>query len=121
MHLFEPHSPYGNPAEAGPAARGTTTRSRKQIGRWDGWLTAWAIRAPTLVVVAGDHGEAFGEHGEISHSLFIYDTTLRVPLVLSGAGVAPDARRVAVSLVDVAPTIVLIAGPGRFDADGGIL
>ena len=43
--------------------------------------------ASTLVVVASDHGEAFGEHGEVSHSLFVYDTTLRVPLIVAGPGV----------------------------------
>ena len=71
-------------------------------------------RATTLVVVAGDHGEAFGEHGEITHSLFTYDTTLRVPLIMSGAGVTGHDVVVKdpVSLVDVAPTIVKIAGIG---------
>ena len=47
------------------------------------------MRASTLVVVAADHGEAFGEHGEIGHSIFVYDTTLRVPLVI-----APPERAV---------------------------
>ena len=57
------------------------------------------------MVVAGDHGEAFGEHGEITHSLFVYDTTLRTPLIVRGPGV--QAGRVveeAVGLVDVAAT-----------------
>ena len=44
--------------------------------------------ASALVVVAGDHGEAFGEHGEIAHSVFLYDTTLRVPLVMAGPGIS---------------------------------
>jgi tetratricopeptide (TPR) repeat protein len=76
-------------------------------------------RARTLVVAASDHGEAFGEHGEIGHSVFTYDTTLRVPLLIQGPGV-PAGRVVtdAVSLVDVAPTMASLAGLGAFDADG---
>ena len=48
--------------------------------------------AAAVVAVTADHGEAFGEHGEESHGLFVYDTTLRVPLLLRGPGV-PAARR----------------------------
>jgi choline-sulfatase len=125
VHLFEPHSPYGNPQDPAQARRPARERydddvaeADRQVGRLlDGMADT---RATTLVVVAGDHGEAFGEHGEITHSLFTYDTTLRVPLIMSGAGVAGHdlVVRDPVSLVDVAPTIVRIAGAGAFDADG---
>jgi len=77
------------------------------------------VAKDTLVIVAGDHGEAFGEHGEISHSVFTYDTTLRVPLILAGPGFASGSVvRAPVSLVDVAPTIAAAAGLGGFDSDG---
>jgi cytochrome c-type biogenesis protein CcmH/NrfG len=75
-------------------------------------------RTDTLVVAASDHGEAFGEHGEYAHSIFIYDTTLRVPLIMNGpglrAGVVPDA----VTLADVAPTIARLLGVDLPDANG---
>jgi arylsulfatase A-like enzyme len=74
--------------------------------------------ASTLVVVAGDHGEAFGEHGEISHSVFVYDTTLRVPLVVAGPGIPPAVIHQAVGLVDLAPTMLGRLGTARFDSDG---
>jgi cytochrome c-type biogenesis protein CcmH/NrfG len=77
------------------------------------------VRGTTLIVAAADHGEAFGEHGEIGHSIFVYDTTLRVPLIVAGPGVSAgrtiDGR---VSLIDVAPTVVHQLGLTRFDADG---
>src|SRR5205823_2347204 len=62
----------------------------------------------TLVVVAADHGEALGEHGEATHGVFLYDETLHVPLVIRfpdgrGAGARVQAR---VRLADVAPTIL---------------
>ncbi|MET0554210.1 MAG: tetratricopeptide repeat protein, partial [Vicinamibacteria bacterium] len=53
-----------------------------------------------------DHGEAFGEHGEESHSLFVYDVTLHVPLVLRGPGVGARRERAAVGLDDLAATLL---------------
>ena len=124
VHLFEPHAPYGNPADPAQAAQPVEVRydheiteADRQAGRL---IDALGDRKPeTLIVAAGDHGEAFGEHGEISHSLFTYDITLRVPLILSGPGIAAG-RMIAdpVSLVDVAATIARAAGAGRFDSDG---
>ena len=46
----------------------------------------------TVVVVTSDHGEGLGEHGEDVHGYFVYESTLRVPLVLRGPGVAPGTR-----------------------------
>jgi arylsulfatase A-like enzyme/Flp pilus assembly protein TadD len=123
VHLFEPHAPYGRPGAAGsPLARydEDVAEADAQIARLIAGLGF--DRAQTLFVVAADHGEAFGEHGEISHSVFTYDTTLRVPLVFSGAGVT-HGQTIAdpVSLVDVAPTIAAMAGLGSFDADGQVI
>ena len=120
VHLFEPHAPYGRPGAGGSAlARydADIAEADAQIGRL---LQGLAFdRAQTLFVIASDHGEAFGEHGEISHSVFTYDTTLRVPLIFSGAGVARgQAVATPVSLVDDAPTLAALAGLGRFEADG---
>jgi choline-sulfatase len=124
VHLFEPHAPYGNPADAAQRARPASDRYDDEIAEADRQIgrlldAVGPQRESTLVVVAADHGEAFGEHGEISHSIFVYDTTLRVPLIVAGPGV--PARRVVsddVSLVDVAPTVVRLLNAGSFDADG---
>ena len=90
--------------------------SDAQIGRiLDGLGPA---AASSVIVIAADHGEAFGEHGEISHSLFVYDTTLRVPLVMAGLGVPTRTVGSAVSLVDVAPTVLPLLGLARLDSDG---
>jgi Flp pilus assembly protein TadD len=76
-------------------------------------------RHSTLVVAARDHGAAVGEHGEFAHSLFVYDTTLRVPLVMQGPGI-PAGRRVgeAVTLADVAPTVMRLLGGSMAEVDG---
>jgi len=119
VHLFEPHAPYGNPGDRRPAqARydDEVAEADRQTGRLLEALGSDA--SSTIVILAADHGEAFGEHGEIGHSIFIYDTTLRVPLVI-----APPAagRRVVddvVGLVDVAPTVTRLLGVTGFDSDG---
>ena len=125
VHLFEPHAPYG---QGGAAAGGSAlARYDEDIAEADAQVARLLAglgfdRAQTLFVVTADHGEAFGEHGEISHSVFTYDTTLRVPLILSGAGIAAgQVLRQPVSLVDVAPTIAAWAGLGGFDSDGAAL
>ena len=124
VHLFEPHAPYGNPAD--PAERRRPLQARyddevaeadRQAGRV---LEALAAdRASTIVVIAADHGEAFGEHGEIAHSVFVYDTTLRVPLVMNGPGVpAGLTSEVPVGLIDTASTVLRLLGVTPFDTDG---
>ena len=120
VHLFEPHAPYGDARSGRPAeARygDEIAEADRQVARLVAALGQ--SRDSTLIVVAADHGEAFGEHGEISHSLFIYDTTLRVPLIVAGPGVRAGTRiREAVGLIDIAPTIARLLGGKAFDADG---
>lgn len=124
VHLFEPHAPYGDPSDT---SHTPFERYRGDVAEADAQVTRLLERlgfdrAQTIVVIAGDHGEAFGEHGEVSHSVFVYDTTLRVPLIVSGPGIAAGGVvRDPVSLVDVAPTLASLAGLPAFDADGQLL
>ena len=57
-------------------------------------------------MVVGDHGESLGEHGEMTHGVFLYDSTLQVPLIVAGPG-APAGKVVEnqVRLIDLTPTI----------------
>jgi arylsulfatase A-like enzyme/cytochrome c-type biogenesis protein CcmH/NrfG len=122
VHLFEPHTPYGNPSDT----RGLSASARydEEVAEADRQAARVVdaigdARQSTLLVIAADHGEAFGEHGEIGHSIFVYDTTLRVPLILAGPGL-PAGRTIAdpVALIDVAPTTLRLLGVSAFDADG---
>jgi len=122
VHLFEPHAPYGR-ADAGdarpPAARydDEVAIADRETGRV---VAALGPRgSSTLIVVAADHGESFGEHGEFTHGIFVYDTTLRVPLLMKGPGLPGGAAVPApVSLVDVAPTALAALGLPPADTDG---
>ena len=84
----------GRPGRAVRSPTDTTTRLRRATRRSAG---SSRRSAPTprrrWSSSPSDHGEAFGEHGEVSHSLFVYDTTLRVPLVIAGPGVPARTRR----------------------------
>lgn len=65
---------------------------------------------PLLVVAIADHGEGNGDHGELAHGYFLYDTTVRVPLLVQGPGVSPGVLDTPVSSVDVFPTVLELLG-----------
>jgi arylsulfatase A-like enzyme len=68
------------------------------------------LLARSAVVVAGDHGESLGEHGEREHGIFLYEGATHVPLIVHGAGVAARRVNAVTSLVDVLPTILDLLG-----------
>ncbi|MBZ5701840.1 MAG: sulfatase-like hydrolase/transferase [Acidobacteriia bacterium] len=120
LHLYDPHSPY-NPPEpfrtqyAKQPYDGEIAYADSQLGR----LFAWLKQAPgnvydnTLIVFLSDHGESLGEHGEKEHGFFVYDSTVRVPLVVKPPrGAALAAQRVpdAVETIQVGPTVLELAG-----------
>lgn len=123
VHLFDPHDPYAPPSPfreqfAGRLYDGEIAFTDAVIGRLlehAGYGTS-----STLVVVAGDHGESLGEHGESTHGLFVYESALRVPLIMAGAGVTASAVVAEpVRLMDVAPTLTDLAGiEALADAEG---
>lgn len=66
-------------------------------------------RAP-IVIAAGDHGEGLGDHGQLNHGTDLYNSQLRAPLIITGPGITPGRSLETVSLVDLAPTILDLAG-----------
>ena len=65
------------------------------LGQLLSGLRARQIDDDTLVVVFGDHGEAFGEHpGNFAHTLFIHEENVRVPYVIAAPGAIPEPIRV---------------------------
>jgi tetratricopeptide (TPR) repeat protein len=69
-------------------------------------------------VIVGDHGEALGEHGELTHGLLLYQPTLHVPMLVTGPEIKPRVVREPVSSVDLAPTIAALAGIELPNVDG---
>jgi arylsulfatase A-like enzyme len=66
----------------------------------------------TLLLVTSDHGESFGEHDYFAHEYQLYDTLIRVPLLLWYPGVVPAAsvRQEQVQLIDLVPTVLAFTG-----------
>jgi arylsulfatase A-like enzyme/Flp pilus assembly protein TadD len=123
IHLYDPHAPYNPPPEfiriPNPESRAPSPAQRyegeiryadAQIGRVFDWLRAHQAWDHTLLVVAGDHGEGLSEHGERTHGMLLYDSTLRVPLIVAAPKHAAAVRSDAVTLADIAPTILRAAG-----------
>ena len=117
VHLFDPHAPYEAPApfRARFAKRpydGEVAYADAQVGRLVSWLDARGLRGRTLVVVTSDHGEGLGDHGEAEHMLFVYDSTLRVPLVASWPGRLPAGSVVTGQFrgIDLMATVLDLAG-----------
>jgi arylsulfatase A-like enzyme/Flp pilus assembly protein TadD len=111
VHIYDPHHPYTPPEPFASKFRarpydGEVAFADAQVGRLLAALKQQAILDSSLVVVAGDHGEGLGEHGEATHGFFIYNSTLHVPLIIKVPGVAPRVVEDEVSLVDVMPTIL---------------
>ncbi len=112
VHYFDPHSPYAPPEgyeEYGNHPYdGEIAFMDAQLGRLITWLDERKLREKTLIVIAGDHGEAFGEHGEEGHGLLLYEPTVRVPVILNWPGRVPAGKVLdfGVGLVDLAPTVL---------------
>ena len=114
VHLYDPHAPYAPPPPYPQTYDGEIAYVDAQVGR----LLASIDRSKTIVAVAGDHGEALGEHGELTHGLLLYQPTLHVPMIISGAGVTAATLHEAVACTDLAPTLVSLALNQKLAADG---
>jgi len=120
VHVYDPHATYAPPAEW--AARFPSDPYLGEVSWTDAALGALFERLsaesrPTLVVVTADHGESLGEHGELTHGLFAYESTLRVPLLIAEIQPAGRTRRegptvvnTPVRHVDLLPTLLEAAG-----------
>ncbi len=120
VHVFDPHAPYRPPAEF--AARYASDPYAGEVAWTDAALGPLfdqlaTLTRPTLVILTSDHGESLGEHGELTHGIFAYDATLRVPLIIAqitpgATGRAPRAVTIdtPVRHVDLVPTVLDAVG-----------
>jgi tetratricopeptide (TPR) repeat protein len=118
VHLFDPHSPYAPPEPfdaqyADAPYQGEVAFVDAALGPLFERLRA--LPRPTLVIVTSDHGESLGEHNELTHGMFAYEATLRVPLIVATIVPGQDDPRGRVidtpaRHVDIAPTVVEAVG-----------
>lgn len=112
VHFFDPHGPYTPPKGYPPTYDGEMAFMDTQIKRLDEWLTRSGRKDNTILMVIGDHGESFGEHGEDGHGIFLYNTSIHVPLLVAHPGLITKPMRVpqTVGVIDVFPTILDLMG-----------
>ncbi len=113
VHLFDPHAPYAPPPPL--AAKYAKNLYLGEIAAADGFLGELLdlVRSeadPTLIVFVADHGEGLGDHGEQTHGIFGYETTIKVPLVLWGPGVEPGVDGRLARHIDLLPTMLQAVG-----------
>jgi len=113
VHLYDPHEPYRAPepyASQHAPYDAEVAYTDAMVGRLLADIGPAALEQ-TLVVVAADHGESLGEHGERSHGVFAYDVTMRVPLIVwAGRRMAGQSWDGLTRLIDVTPTILDVIG-----------
>jgi len=120
VHYFDPHHPYEPPEPfrsryAKAPYLGEVAAMDAELGRL---AQAFERQAPgpIAIVVAGDHGEGLGEHGESQHGRLLYQATMRVPLLLLGPGVQPGRSDEPVSIRRIFHTLLDLAGVAPADS-----
>jgi len=122
LHLYDPHGPYEPPEPQKSAFStgdlrdlydGEIAYTDACLGQLIRKMEELNLRENTLLVLTADHGEGLGEHGEQTHGVFIYDSTLRVPLIISNPGLRsgdkPDPDFLVRS-IDILPTTLSLLG-----------
>jgi len=125
MHLYDPHDPYEPPTPyseeyKGRLYDGEIAYADSALGHFVDFLKQKNLYDGSLIIVVGDHGEGLGEHKEDTHGIFLYDSTIHVPLILklangSEAGTEIEAQ---VRTIDIMPTILDlldVPAPGKLD------
>jgi arylsulfatase A-like enzyme/Tfp pilus assembly protein PilF len=116
LHYYDPHDGYEPPEPfasrwADDPYSGEVAFADHCVGQVVDELKKRGLYDSTLIVLTGDHGEMLGEHGELNHGFFVYESALKVPLIFR---VPPGARArqvdQPVSLIDIVPTIAALVG-----------
>ncbi len=113
VHYYDPHTVYNPPAPYNETYKdnlydGEIAFVDKYIGELLTGLKNLGLEENTVIIFAGDHGEGLGQHMESQHAVFLYDTTLKVPLIFSYPKKIPKGKTIKeqVRLVDIMPTLL---------------
>jgi len=116
LHYYDPHLAYETHAEvpAFGSSRidgydGEIRFTDLHLGRLFDRLRALGLWERTAIVLTGDHGEGFGEHGVTEHGFDLYPAQTKVPFIVRVPGLAPRRVRAPAGHVDIAPTLINLA------------
>jgi len=115
IHLWDPHVPYAPPEPFLTQYRndpysGEAAYVDAQLGVLFGRLQAEQQMGKTFIVLTADHGESLGEHGELTHGYFAYNSTIHVPLIMAGPGLRSLRTAGDVCHTDIFPTVCELLG-----------
>ncbi len=117
VHLYDAHDPYDPPEpfkSRYPSAPydGEVAYVDSVMGWFLSQLRSRGLYENSVIAVMSDHGEALGEHGELTHGVFLYDETIHVPLLIKLPHEVSGGKRIdrRVGLVDVLPTLLQAVG-----------
>lgn len=123
VHYYDPHYPYTPPEPFHTRYReqpylGEVAAMDEQLGRL---IAAFeqSVQGPAAIIVAADHGEGLGDHGEAQHGNLLYQATMHVPFVVVGPGVTPGVSNIPISTRRVFHTVLDRAGLDRTLSSGG--
>jgi arylsulfatase A-like enzyme len=126
LHLFDPHDKYVEHAgidfgdDLSARYDGEIAFTDRQLATFIDAVSTSERGARTLWIVHGSHGEAFGEHGQTGHGAQLYDEAIRIPLLAVDPSQEPGRfDKAAVSVMDIAPTVLDYAG-APLDGVGGV-
>jgi arylsulfatase A-like enzyme len=121
-HFYDPHQPHDAPEPFRSSAADSYIAEiafvDSQIGRLLDALTRHEVLENTVVIVVADHGESLGEHGERDHGIFLYDSVMRVPLIIKAPGAARARVAEIVRITDLMPTVLEMVGAPAPPMDG---
>jgi len=115
LHIWDPHAPYIPPPPFSETFKddpysGEVAYVDSEVGKLLADLDKKELTKRTLIILTGDHGESLGEHGELTHGYFAYNSTLWVPLIMAGPGITSGRTAEYVCHVDIFPTVCDILG-----------
>jgi len=116
VHVYDPHIPYQPPAEFARKYRGRPydgeiAYTDQQLARLFEAVGKKSPAGKTVISVLADHGESLGEHGERTHGVFLYDSTLRIPFLMAGPGIPAGVRvKQQARSIDFLPTLLEVMG-----------
>lgn len=115
IHLYDPHAPYEPPEPFAARYRGQpylgeVAYTDQVVGRLVSWLKTAGAWDNTILVLMADHGESLGEHGEKSHTFFVYDAVVHVPFIVRTPWGDRGRNSAQVATVDLMPTVLDLVG-----------
>jgi arylsulfatase A-like enzyme/Tfp pilus assembly protein PilF len=125
VHLWDPHTPYSPPEPflsqyMEDPYSGEAAYVDSQLGKLFDFMEQKGLLENTIVILTGDHGESLGEHGELTHSYFAYNSTIWIPLIFSGPGIPEGRVDDYACHVDIFPTVCDILKTEKPDFFQGI-